>query len=263
MIPQKNPLIASGESVHANMLTKLWENPDSSADFAAQNIALSSYDYDFLLILFKYYKSVDKVFSCIAQKGVGTNIDCPISANATNFANVYRSVSFVTSTSLAIGACDYQAVSNGGSVSTTTNNSACIPVAIYGFKKSLDITAIVSNISTDASKCMLSDGVTSVETALGDTTSWTPLGTSVISCKYRKKNGVVFIRFSGTNVTVSGSESIGTLPTGFRPLDRVTLRNAFTANNDGTFYINTDGTVNFTTTAGSGRYIEGVVSYPV
>ena len=41
MIPQKNPLIASGESVHANMLTKLWENPDSSADFAAQNIALS------------------------------------------------------------------------------------------------------------------------------------------------------------------------------------------------------------------------------
>ena len=168
MIPQKNPLIASGESVHANMLTKLWENPDSSADFAAQNIDLSSDDYDFLLILFKYYKSVGKVFSCIVQKGISTNFGLPISANASNFANVSRSVTFTTYTSLAISSCDYQTVANGGSVSTTTNNSACIPFAIYGFKKSLDITAIVSNVSTDARKCILSDNVTNVDDAINE-----------------------------------------------------------------------------------------------
>lgn len=117
---------------------------------------------------------------------------------------------------------------------------------------------------TNADNIMLSDGVTSVEDALGETTPWTTLGTSVIGCKYRKKNGVVFIRFSGTNVTVAASESIGTLPLKFRPQDRITLRNAFVGNNDASFYINTDGTVLCVSqSAGSGRYIEGIVSYPV
>lgn len=250
--------LSSVESVHANMLTKLWENPNPTASFGPQTIALSSDDYDFTLTVARRVTSYQQDVSTITAKGDSIVLNVGV-AGGSGATTAWRRLDYVSDTSLSAIDCKTAT----GTSAATTDNTQLIPIAIYGFKKSIDITAIVSNVSTDASKCMLSNGV-SVETALGDTTSWTSLGTSVISCQYRKKNGVVFVRFSGTNVTVAASETIGTLPVGFRPLSRITLRNAFTGNNDASFYINTDGTVLcVSTSAGGGRYIEGIASYPL
>ena len=194
-IIQVNPLVfgGEGESVHANMLVKLWENPDPTADFAAQNISLSSIDYDFLMINYRYSTSVNRVFTTIIPKNASGVIGEPVIGSSTVIGNPKRIVTGSLTTSINIGDCDFQVASNGGSISSSTNNSVVIPTVIYGFKKSLDITAIVSNVSTDARQCMLSDGVTSVEDRVGDTNVYkffddkvvvTKIGNLVTACFY-------------------------------------------------------------------------------
>ena len=156
MIPQKNPLIASGESVHANMFFKLWENPDPSSTFASQPITLSSSDYDFVLLIGRLINGSARDISVIAPNGDSAYfVFSTYSSGAAHSAT--RLFTYTDDTHLAV---------SDASVDSSTNNAYLIPVAIYGFKKSLDITAIVSNVSTDARKCYLSDGVTSVEDKL-------------------------------------------------------------------------------------------------
>lgn len=162
-IIQVNPLVfgGEGESVHANMLTKLWENPNPSADFGSQNITLASGDYDFRLILYRYFTGDTLTLSNIVAKEDKAILDCAFatSAGARSFT---RQVNYVSATTLSIGDAQYATASTPATVA----NNFIIPVAVYGFKKSLDITAIVSNVSTDARLCMLSDGVTDVEKAI-------------------------------------------------------------------------------------------------
>ena len=153
MIPQKNPLIASGESVHANMFFKLWENPDPSSTFASQPITLSSSDYDFVLLIGRLINGSARDISVIAPKGDSAYfVFSTYSSGAAHSAT--RLFTYTDDTHLAV---------SDASVDSSTNNAYLIPVAIYGFKKSIDITAIVSNVSTDARQCMLDDGVTTVQ----------------------------------------------------------------------------------------------------
>jgi hypothetical protein len=59
---------------------------------------------------------------------------------------------------------------------SSADNTLCIPIAIYGIKQKINISlsAIAMDVSTSASKCMLSDGETSVEDAL----TWKYIGTA-------------------------------------------------------------------------------------
>lgn len=162
MIPQKNPLIASGESVHANMLTTLWENPSPTSNFVAQDITLASDDYDFLLWIYGT-ASTNPKGSVIAPKGTGSILLSSGLTNSTHgVTNVQRTAVYVSDTKYSVSAGTLGRPSGAYS----EDNTVCKPIAVYGFKKSLDITAIVSNVSTDATKCMLSDNVTNVDDAI-------------------------------------------------------------------------------------------------
>ena len=145
-------------TISADMLTKLWENQNPTQAFAEQNVALSSSDYDFLLFDFSSN-------SLILSKGSSGSIsDCLPASSHTNLRSRRRGVTYVNDTSYTIKDCEAQ---QQGSSQTITNDYF-IPRAIYGLKKSFTfkVSAIASDVSTSASKCMLSDGVTSVEDRL-------------------------------------------------------------------------------------------------
>lgn len=161
----------------ADLLTKLWENPDPSQLFAAQDITLSSSDYDLLLTLFITTNTITATsngvgHSVIVKKGSSISLDCVLPYGGMPAANYYRPMVRNSDTSYSVGACRIGGVSASGSVSfVDSNTSSCIPIAIYGIKKTINLkfSAIASDISTAADHCMLSDGVTSVEDALGAT----------------------------------------------------------------------------------------------
>ena len=143
---------ASNTKLH--MFYKLWENPDPSVSFATQTITLASEDYDFLLIVARYKNNGPRIAdSIILPKGVNGFISFADTVGTTA-TNIYRSINRNSDTSYTFT----DAYLNGA-----VSNVMLIPTAIYGFKKSVDINAIVSSVSTDADKCMMSDGVTSVE----------------------------------------------------------------------------------------------------
>jgi hypothetical protein len=164
-IIQVNPLVfgGEGESVHANMFVKLWENTNPTAAFTAQNITLASDDYDFLLWIYGT-ASTNPKGSVIAPKGTGSVLLSSGLTNSTHgVTNVQRTAVYVSDTEYSVSAGTLGRPSG----TYSEDNTVCKPIAIYGFKKSLDVTAIVSNVSTDARQCMLSDGVTDVESKFG------------------------------------------------------------------------------------------------
>ena len=142
----KNGKVIGGIPIASENLKLLWENPDPTQTFAAQTISLSKDDYDFLLWIVRNSTSDNYDYSNISKKS-----DSSILSMCTwDGKSVYRSVTRSTDTSFLVDNCLY-----AGSQS----NDLCIPLAIYGIYKH-------SIATTEASKCMLSDGVTSVESAL-------------------------------------------------------------------------------------------------
>ena len=141
----------------ADLLNLLWENPDPTSAFAAQNITLASSDYDYLLMIANVDVNNPNQLSAIVSKGYGTYISLA-DINASGAINKYRGLYYVNDTT-------YSAANGYTGNSSTTNNSIIIPKAIYGIKKTINLkfSAIASDVSTSANKCMLSDGVTSVE----------------------------------------------------------------------------------------------------
>ena len=162
-IIQVNPLVfgGEGESVHANMFVKLWENPNPSASFGPQTIALSSDDYDFTLTIARRLAAYQQDICAITPKGDTVVISVGV-AGGSGASCAWRRLDYVSDTSLSAIDCKTAT----GTAAATTDNTMLVPIAIYGFNKSLDITAIVSNVSTDATKCILSDNVTNVDDAI-------------------------------------------------------------------------------------------------
>lgn len=146
---------ASNTKLH--LFNKLWENPSPSSAFSAQTITLASSDYDFLCI---FYRSDDIYNSTTIPKGHSATLNDSFAISSNLVARV-RYLNRSSDTAYAVTDCTR--VSYG---SSTTQNDTVIPIAIYGFKKSVDINAIVSSVSTDADKCIMSDGVTNVEQAI-------------------------------------------------------------------------------------------------
>jgi hypothetical protein len=195
-------------------MTKLWENPNPTADFAAQTVTLASDDYDFLLFDYAYLAN-GKRFTSIASKGCDGIINVAIQASDIVFGDPMRTITYNTATSISISDCSYQAIQNGGAVSTATNNSNLIPIAIYGFKKTItiDTSALIANVSTDASKCILSDGVTSVEDALNNTVTLTPLSPNTITNYSAGQNGRLVVGTCRMALTASANTEtkVGTI----------------------------------------------------
>lgn len=149
--------------INAELLTKLWENPNPTANFPAQEITLSSDDYDFLLVIGHYTVGVGYTVEKVVPKGETFQLE----TSYVNSAGVYtfnRDFRFQSDTLFEIKNAYVQLSLNK---SYTEDNSRLVPIAIYGLKTTIDlkINAIASDVSTSASKCMMSDG-TSVEEKL-------------------------------------------------------------------------------------------------
>ena len=200
--------------IDVDLITKLWENPSPTVAFAAQDITLSSSDYDFLLIVSNVTGGAHIAISSIAQKGQHIYLGYPTYNNGV--ISIFRTATRVSDTVYSFGPTQ---------VNGQSDNDNLIPVAIYGFKKTItvDVSGIVSDVSTDADKCMMSDGVTSVENKLDDITAdtvhdlFTP--GSGYYCKYSKRAGLVTIWFYAEYTdNAVGYLNLGlTLPAGYRP----------------------------------------------
>ena len=141
---------ASNTKLH--LFNKLWENPSPSSGFAGQTILLDLSGYDFIYVV------VSAETIVIPINGNTYRIQRIAGATSAPYhAPHVRDVS-ATSTGVSFGNGLILNVSGG-----STDNTVLVPAVIYGFKKTYDINAIVSSINTDADRCMMSDGVTSVE----------------------------------------------------------------------------------------------------
>ena len=161
----------SDGTVSFDLMTKLWENPDPTSTFASQNITLSSDDYDMLLLVYNISTSNYAQKSCICEKG--KNIILDLASHSSNGAtSCRRDITFISATVLAVGA-NYRSV---GASTSTTENQMVIPVTVYGIKtkQTTQMDVLVTDVSTSASKCMMSDGVTSVEDAIEEISKHSP-----------------------------------------------------------------------------------------
>jgi hypothetical protein len=148
-------------NVEVDLMKKLWENSAPSASFNAQNITLASDDYDYLLWRFRYDYSGSFIIPPVIVKK-GENVFCSYVAGTSTLVSRTRSASYQSDTVYSI---------DNATQGTGTNNNVVIPIDVYGIKLkvTISLSAIISNVSTSASKCMLSDGETSVADALGKT----------------------------------------------------------------------------------------------
>lgn len=159
MTPQEQEAIENGiiinapgadGNIKADLIKVLWSNLSPSTAFASGTIDLGTNDYDFLLMVYKPLKN--STYYCTAIIDARPFL---LTAFDSSKNESYRQVICDGSSTLTV---------NGGFYNGNSDNDACIPLYVYGFKKTIDVdfSAIASGVSTSASKCMLSDGVTSV-----------------------------------------------------------------------------------------------------
>ena len=143
-------------TISIDLMTKLWENPDPTAEFAAQDITLASDDYDLLLIIVKHSYGTNYNYSAIINKGTSGRL---ISSGGDPVVIRHRDFMYSTNTKYAVSM---------GYEGNSGTNALMIPLVIYGIKlhHTVEIKAIAPEVSTLASKCMMSDGETSVEDEL-------------------------------------------------------------------------------------------------
>ena len=152
-------------NVSVDLMTKLWENPSPTSSFAAQNVTLSSDDYDYLIAVCNATTS-GRTISTLIKKGTsGTVVLATCRGAGATYTTIYnRDFERIDNTHYAVGSA-YAQNSNG---TREEDNAKLIPITFYGIKTtaSVKINAIAMDVSTSADKCMLSDGVTSVEDAI-------------------------------------------------------------------------------------------------
>lgn len=110
----------------------LWENSSPTSSFAAQNITLNSDEYDFYEIIFNQVTSVDYYMSSgIIPKGHGTRLTAMFVANG-GVGGRTRIVDYADDTTLAV---QVGRLVSTGQTTITNDNSACIPIAVLGYRR--------------------------------------------------------------------------------------------------------------------------------
>lgn len=113
-----------------NRLKTLWTNPSPTASFAAQNVALSSSDYDLLLFVHRANNgSTAPCNSLVVPKGQNGNFATSGTSASGVIANDRR-ITYTDDTHIAYADNYYCLSHNAASVSNTRN----IPYKIYGIK---------------------------------------------------------------------------------------------------------------------------------
>lgn len=139
--------------INTEVFTKLWENPNPTSAFAAQTITLASDDYDFLLVQGIAASDNNIGISIIVAKG-GDFIFSASSPITNGILLTSRAFTYISDTSYSVD--DGIRRTSVDSEATQVQNIRCVPITIYGFKKNIefDLTALVADVSTDASKCV-------------------------------------------------------------------------------------------------------------
>ena len=255
-------------SIRADLMTILWTNPDPSSSFAAQQITLNSDDYDCLLIVYRMINTYAGEFSQIIEKGTSTYLTNMLDQPTSPYAQLRnRSVARVSDTVYNIDDA-YLTIPSSG---TTKNNTIQIPITIYGIKKTIefDFSSIASDVSTSANKCMLSDGVTSVEDRIASTWNGITFSSSI-------NNGHSSIMRTNNMVTVTGywagsitgtTSSIGTVPSGFRPsatyIGVGTITGASGNVTHALYWINSSGEITQQVSSGTTTAGTFIFTYPI
>ena len=103
------------------VIEKLWQNDDTSKEFARQDITLNLSDYQFIIAFFKASTTLSGINGTVALRGYEAR-GIMLAGGGTTL----RTRSFYpTSNKLTF---------YGGYQGSTTDDSACIPVAVYGVK---------------------------------------------------------------------------------------------------------------------------------
>ena len=120
-------------------LKELWKNTNPSAAFNAQNINLSSSDYDYLIFVYKFYNTYTQNMghhdSVFVPKGYGCSLDdvgnYGIDGNYDNVATYKRPVERISDTQFSVKPCG---ICVSVSPFFTEENTYLIPLFIYGVK---------------------------------------------------------------------------------------------------------------------------------
>ena len=146
-------------TISADLMTLLWTNPSPSAAFDAQTIQLDLSDYDFVQIFYRFRTTSDGSYTAhLVQKNGNTATNSFASNDSSAAAGTYCWSRNATATDEGIVFSGCYHGYTGRAVTVSNNN--IIPTKIYGIKKTINlkINAIASDVSTSASKCMMSDG---------------------------------------------------------------------------------------------------------
>ena len=109
----------------------LWENPDSTAAFTAQEITLSSSDYDFYEIYYVTHVTNRHVCSVKSIKGEATSLMYSSAAEAGS-TNYHRFVNNPSANKLSFE----KGNAAHGATKASTNNSVCVPLKVIGSRLS-------------------------------------------------------------------------------------------------------------------------------
>jgi hypothetical protein len=113
-------------------------------------------------------------------------------------------------------------IATGGSGQSTDNNIA-IPTAIYGFKKNVefDLTAVVADVSTDASKCVYDNTdsgleATNVQDAIDESNSglqWqvTYNADGIYACKNKYEVKIILGNATASTASIGNITTLSTL----------------------------------------------------
>lgn len=109
----------------------LWTNPNPTADFSAQNITLSSDDYDMLEFFWRNDVAGNRAFSTRTLKGYNVQSDMYSTVVPTRAWR--RRADFVSNTSYSVGNCIRMEYNQ----TAYNDNAYCVPLYVVGYKTGL------------------------------------------------------------------------------------------------------------------------------
>ena len=114
--------------------TLLWTNSSPTSSFSAQDINLSSSDYDLLEVIWWNKANEKKAFSTKILKGSGARLYDVYVSNASKFGIRSRGLTYSSDIKYTATECLKYVMSDNA---VTTENDACVPLYIIGYKTGL------------------------------------------------------------------------------------------------------------------------------